>query len=76
MLRTTLKSTDDIELKLMQLWHQSEKKTEKMMTKKAQHKRVAQQLVAYGEEKGMEVEGLTDVVVKNKLALIRRKLPI
>ena len=71
-----MKSTDDIELKLMKLWHQSEKKTEKkMMTKKALHKRVAQQLVAYGEEKGMEVEGLMDVV-KNKLASIRRKLPI
>ena len=72
-----MKWTDDIELKLMQLWHQSEKKTEKkMMTKKAQHKWVAQKLVAYGEEKGMDVEGLTDVVVKNKLASIRRKLPI
>ena len=72
-----MKSTDDIELKLMQLWHQSEKKTEKkMMTKKAQHKRVAQQLVAYGEEKGMEVEGLTDVVIKYKLASMRRKLSI
>ena len=66
--------TDDIELKLMQLWHQSEKKTEKkMMTKKAQHKWVAQKLVAYGEEKGMDVEGLTDIVVKNKLASIRKK---
>ena len=69
-----MKWTDDIELKLMQLWHQSEKKTEKkMMTKKAQHKWVAQKLVAYGEEKGIDVEGLTDVVVKNKLASIRKK---
>ena len=70
-----MKWTDDIELKLMQLWHQSETE-KKMMTKKAQHKWVAQKLVAYGEEKGMDVEGLTDVVVKNKLASIRRKLPI
>ena len=70
-----MKWTDDIELKLMQLRHQSETE-KKMMTKKAQHKWVAQKLVAYGEEKGMDVEGLTDVVVKNKLASIRRKLPI
>ena len=68
-----MKWMDDIDLKRLQLGHQSEKKNEKkMMTKKAQLKWVAQKLVAFGE-KGMDVEGLTDLVVKNKLASIRKK---